>query len=176
MKWFSICVVHLVSKHWTLVVRHSVTLSHTHTHTVARGQRREYVPNSVYVVPVCSQNSLCCLSIHTLLTSISSSPSASWILAYTAASLHSVPHCFSCRHNRSYTTCFTLSALNYSLTRYYWGYASHLPSMPTHWALLSVFDTLSYTLVAWESIHQNIASLHAMQRQVEIKLLTFQDY
>ena len=85
-----------------------------------------------------SQSSSCCLCVHTLLTSISSSPGASWcffvLLNAPTLRVHKI---FTCR----------------ILLK------SHLLCTPTD----TLGSTCSCRLVAWESIAaRNIASLHAM--------------
>lgn len=138
--------VHLVSKHRTLTLRHTVLLSLS-VFSLFWPLKTFQMMCKLYQ---CSQNS------------VFSSFTLYWPqlvptrLAFLSTLQNLCIQCntvFSCRLNCSCTICFILSVLNNLLTRYNWGYSSHSLSIHTHQTLLSRFNTFSCTLVAWESIH-----------------------
>lgn len=138
-----VSAVLLVSKQWTR--------AHTLTHTLAHSQ----IENTIQIqckLYECSQNSLCCLSVHTLLTSINTSPSASSSLAYTAASRNSVQHWFSWRCGCSDTFFFFWDFKKVHI------YCQYSHTDPT-------FKCSVHLVAHWlreNPYMKNIASLHAM--------------
>ena len=97
------------------------THSHPHTHTHSHKRARRDTMIQILCFTRSSQSSSCCLCVHTLLTSISSSPGASWcfFVLLNAPTLHV---------HKIFTRRILLK--------------SHWLCTPTHWALHVVADWL----------------------------------